>query len=215
METDHSGTVLVVDDDMSMRSSLRRLLTINGWTVDTFETAEEFLGSVLPYGVCCVLLDMRLPGLTGLEAQKAFNDTHREIPIIYITGYGTVPESVQAMKEGAYDFIEKPFNEELLIGTVRKALRASAAHLLLSEELKVISSRYQLLTPREREVFALVTNGLLNKQIAFELGTSEKTIKVHRGRVMRKMQAESLADLVRFADRLDISRHHLTELVEH
>jgi len=196
------GSVFVVDDDPSVRKALTRLLGSVGMAVESFSTADEFLASGRDDSPACLLLDIEMPGLTGLELQDELHARNLDPAIVFMTGHGTVPRSVQAMKKGAVDFLQKPFEEENLLAAIRQALAKDTANKQAARELQVLEDRRQTLTSRELEVFELVVLGLLNKQIAGRLGTSEKTIKVHRGRVMRKMKADSLADLVRMSERL-------------
>lgn len=177
-------TVIVIEDDESMRSALARLIRSVGLRVQTFSSAQEFLGSPLPEGPSCMVLDIRLPGMSGLQLQETLERTHLSIPIIFITGHGDVPMSVQAMKAGAVDFLQKPVNDQQLLDAVQRL--------------------FSVLTPREQQVLSLVVSGLKNKEIAFELGASERTVKVHRARVMEKMGAESLPHLVRLSDMLEL-----------
>jgi FixJ family two-component response regulator len=190
--------VFVVDDDVSVRESLELLIRTAGWRPETFASAEEFLGRTRSDGASCLVLDVRLPDLDGLDLQQRILD-REDMPIIFITGDGDVPTSVQAMKAGAVEFLIKPFGDELLLDAVGQALEQSRTWLAREVELGTIRDRHTSLTPREREIMALVVSGLLNKQIATRLGISEITVKAHRGRVMRKMQVTSLADLVRAA----------------
>jgi FixJ family two-component response regulator len=195
--------VFVVDDDVSVRESLELLILSAGWQPETFESAEEFLERSRIAGPSCLVLDVTLPKLNGLDLQKRIVD-RTGMPIIFITGYGDVPTSVQAMKAGAVEFLTKPFSDEVLQSAITHAIERSRAALARETELRAFRECHASLTPREREIMALVVSGLLNKQIAFELGISEITVKAHRGRVMRKMQVESLADLVRVAAALDV-----------
>jgi FixJ family two-component response regulator len=200
-----SPTVYVVDDDASVRKSLARLLSSSGYTAETFASPTEFLERCRTAPVeGCVLLDVRMPALTGLELQQELLAARVAIPIIFITGHGDIPMSVQAIKAGAVDFLAKPFRDDDLLAAVDQALACDRAQQTARVEQTTLTSRYATLTPREREVMALVVCGLPNKQIAVKLDASEKTIKIHRGRVMDKMQVDSVADLVRVADKLGI-----------
>lgn len=192
------GTIFLVDDDPSVRRGLTRLIRSAGHPVEAFASAREFLDA-FPRGSdpACLVLDVRMPGITGLDLQQELQKTKTVLPIIFITGHGNIPTSVKAMKDGAVDFLEKPVQDTELLRSIQQALVRGARDRAERAELENIQSRAQTLTPREREVMELVTKGLFNKQIAGELGTVEKTIKVHRARVMRKMQVKSLADLVR------------------
>ena len=202
--------MFVVDDDVSVRESLELLIRSAGWQPETFASAQDFLGRPRPTVPCCLVLDVRLPGLSGLQLQKQLAE-RTYMPIIFITGYGDVPMTVEAMKAGAVEFLTKPFKDEVLLDAIRGAVQRSRAALRQESETQVLRTRYASLTPREREVMALVVSGLLNKQVGGELGISEITVKAHRGRVMRKMEASSLADLVTMAAKLfgstgDLSR---------
>ena len=200
---DATPIVFVVDDDVSVRESLELLITTTGWRSETFASAQEFLARPRATVPCCLVLDVRLPGLDGLELQQQLAE-RTEMPIIFITGYGDVPMTVRAMKAGAVEFLPKPFQNEVLLGAVRDALERSRAALHRKSEMQVLESCYTSLTPREREVMALVVAGLLNKQVGGELGISEITVKAHRGQVMRKMKADSLPELVTMAARLGL-----------
>jgi FixJ family two-component response regulator len=203
-KADLTAIVFVVDDDAFVRESLRGLIKSAGWQPETFAAAPEFLSRPRPVVPCCLVLDVRLPGLSGLELQKQLAE-RADMPIIFITGHGDVPTTVQAMKAGAVEFLTKPFDGDVLLNAIREAIECSRAALRLEAEMRALRSRYELLTPRERDVMALVVSGLLNKQVGGELGISEITVKAHRGRVMRKMKAESLADLVTKAARLQLA----------
>jgi FixJ family two-component response regulator len=199
-----AATVFVVDDDENVRKALARLIRSAGMTARTFPTAEAFLAGNHAVPASCLVLDVRLPGLNGLQLQEALNRKGYPIAIVFITGHGDVPTSVRAMKAGAVDFLQKPFTGPELLDAVRRAVGRTRDAVAKQAETAEIQRRYDTLTPREREVFSLVVTGLLNKQVAWELGAAEKTIKIHRGRVMAKMQAPSAADLVRMAGLLGI-----------
>lgn len=194
--------VFVVDDDAAVRDAIKDLLESVGMRVQTFISTAEFLSRTPVDAPSCLILDVRLPGMSGLEFQRHLNASGADIPIIFITGHGDIPITVQAMKAGAVDFLTKPFRDQELLDAIHRAIDRDQQRREQNAEVTGLRQRYEELTPREREVMALVTQGLLNKQIAAELGASETTIKIHRGQVMRKMQADSLADLVRMADRL-------------
>ncbi|WP_024519158.1 response regulator transcription factor [Bradyrhizobium sp. Tv2a-2] len=201
-----NAIVFVVDDDISIRESLELLIRDAGWQPEIFESAQEFLSRPRVFVPSCLILDVRLPGLNGLELQKRVAVDRPDMPIIFITGHGDVPMSVQAMKAGAVEFLTKPFSDTTLLSAIKEAIDRSDAELGLEAEMQSLRDRYVLLSSREREVMALVVRGLLNKQVAFELGISEITVKAHRGQVMRKMNATSLADLVNIAARLNAAR---------
>jgi len=197
--------VFVVDDDVSVRESLESLIRCEGWQPETFSSAQTFLSCPRALVPSCLVLDVSLPGLNGLELQKRVAVERTDMPIIFITGYGDVPMTVQAMKAGAVEFLTKPFNDDVLLSAIRAALERSRVALILETEMRALRDRYASLSQRERQVMVLVVSGLLNKQVARELGISEVTVKAHRGKVMQKMQkmkADSLADLVKMAARL-------------
>ena len=202
--TSSDTVVFVVDDDSSVRSALKRLIKSVGYKVITFISAQEFLEYDHPDIPSCLVLDIRMPGLSGLELQEKMVTQELTIPIIFITGHGNIPTSVRAMKAGAVDFLEKPFDDQVFLDAIHQAIEKDKKERQKKTEKSLIKQKVASLTPREYEVFALVITGMLNKQIAFELGTSEKTIKVHRARVMQKMSAQSLADLVRLAEKAEV-----------
>jgi FixJ family two-component response regulator len=194
--------VFVVDDDISVRRALERLIKSVHLKVETYETADEFL-SRSPYeGPACLVLDVRMPGLSGLDLQEKLVETNSEMPIIFMTGHGTIPMSVRAMKAGAIDFLEKPFEDQAFLDLVKNSIELDKHNKNDNAEKNELLQRFESLTSREKEVFALVISGKLNKQTAFQLGISEKTVKVHRANVMQKMRADSLADLVRISEKL-------------
>jgi len=200
---DVTSTVVIIDDDISVRESLDVLIRTEGWEPESFASAEEFLAHPRGTVPCCVLLDLTLPGLSGLQLQKQLAG-RLDMPIIFISGYSDVPMTVQAMKAGAFEFLTKPLRIDLLVPAIHDALERSRAAIRLDCEMRPLTNCYESLTPREREVMTLVVSGLLNKQVGFELGISEVTVKAHRGQVMRKMLAESLPDLVTMATRLGL-----------
>jgi len=197
--------VFVVDDDISVRESLESLIRCAGWQPETFASAEEFIAHPRPFVPSCLVLDVSLPDLNGLDLQKRVAADRSDMPIIFITGYGDVPMTVQAMKAGAVEFLTKPFGDDVLLSAIRNAIERSQTALGREAERRVLQASYASLSRREREVMALVVSGLLNKQVGGELGISEITVKAHRGQVMRKMQADSLADLVNMAARLRLA----------
>src|SRR5215468_11125842 len=204
--TPHPATVLLIDDDSSVRRALARLIKSAGYQVQTFVSAREFLDTMTDNTTApaCLVLDVRMPGLSGLDLQRELQTANVTLPIIFITGHGDIPMSVKAMKDGAVDFLPKPVKDKDLLRAIESALARSVRERAARDELEEIQSRVQTLTAREREVMNLVVKGWLNKQIAFELGTVEKTVKVHRARVMDKMKVESLAELVSLVERSGI-----------
>jgi FixJ family two-component response regulator len=197
--------VFIVDDDISVRESLELLIRSQGWQAETFESAKEFLDRPRVLVPSCLILDVSLPGLNGLELQKRVAVERTEMPIIFITGHGDVPMSVEAMKAGALEFLTKPFRNDLLVSAIRNALDRSRTALTDKAEMQTLHDCYASLSPREREVMTLVISGLLNKQVGGELGICENTVKYHRAQAIHKMRADSLADLVRMAARLGLT----------
>lgn len=202
--TEAPPTVFVVDDDPSMRTYLRRLFESVSLRVVVFSSAEEFLRSTRPDAPSCLVLDVQMPGLSGLDLQRELARADLLIPIIFVTGHGDIPMSVQAMKAGAVEFLTKPFRNQELLDAVREAHARDRVARRRGAEAAELRARYERLTPREREVFALVVAGFLNKQVAAQLGASERTVKAHRAQVVQKMEADSLADLVRMAEKLGV-----------
>lgn len=197
-------TVFIIDDDSSVRKSLSRLVRSLGFGVEAFASAEAFLARELYDGVGCIILDVRMPGLSGMELQDELSKTGYTIPIIFITGHGDIPMSVRAMKKGAVDFLPKPFDDDQLLDALTKAIEKDRDAKAHREETRGVLKHIEQLTPREREIFPYVISGMPNKQIAFSLDIAEKTVKVHRGRIMEKLGAHSVADLVRLAEKAGI-----------
>ncbi len=208
--SDFTPIVFVVDDDVSVRESLELLVRCEGWQPETFASAQEFLDRPRVHIPNCLVLDVSLPGLNGLDLQRLVAGERTDMPIIFITGHGDVPMTVQAMKAGAVEFLTKPFSDNVLLTAIRAALERSRIALSLETEMRVLQERYASLSQRERQVMALVVSGLLNKQIGGELGISEITVKAHRGKVMQKMKADSLADLVKMSARLHLAPAAIT-----
>jgi FixJ family two-component response regulator len=203
--TETPEIVYIVDDDPSMRSFLTRLVSTLKLRADAFPSAEEFLRKARPDAPACLVLDVQMPGLSGLDLQRELGKVELHLPIIFVTGHGDIPMTVQAMKAGAVEFLTKPFRNQDMLDAIREALRRDRAAHETRAETADLRQRYEQLTPREREVLALVITGRLNKQIALQIGTSERTVKAHRGQVMQKMRADSVADLIRMSEKLNIT----------
>ena len=204
---EQDAIIAIVDDDPSVRRGLERLIRSAGWKAETFASAQEFLDRPGGEAPSCLVLDLQLPGLSGLDLQKRMAEVGLEIPIVFLTGHGNIPASVQAMKAGAVEFLTKPFDEQDLLQAIQEAVERDRQSRRQHAEMRELQNRYESLTAREQEVMQQVVSGLLNKQIAAELNITEYTVKIHRGRVMRKMHAQSLADLVRMAENLEVRSH--------
>jgi FixJ family two-component response regulator len=200
----NNAIVAIVDDDPSVREGLESLIRSAGWRVETFASAQDFLARPRADAPSCLILDLQLPGLSGLDLQKRMAEAALEVPIVFLTGHGNIPASVQAMKAGAVEFLTKPVDEEGLLQAIQEAVERDRGTRRQHAQLRELKDRYESLTPREQEIMHQVVSGLLNKQTAAELNITEYTVKIHRGHVMRKMHAESLADLVRMAETLGI-----------
>ena len=203
---EQKAKVFVVDDDEAVRDSLQSLIRSAGLSVETFASAQQFLANANSDEPSCLVLDVRLPGLNGLDLQRRLSESKIETPIVFITGHGDIPMSVRAMKAGAVEFLTKPFRDEDLLDAIQQALELDRVTRRQQAQLADVHDRYESLTPREREIMGLVVSGKLNKQVAAQLGLSEITVKVHRGQIMHKMQADSFADLVRMSEKLDMAR---------
>ena len=204
LRTEENSTVFLIDDDASVRKGVSRLLKSLGFGVESFASAEQFLSRDPYQGIGCIVLDLQMPGLSGIDLQRSLHKAENILPIVFITGHGTVPVSVKALKSGAEDFLEKPFRDKDLLDAVSRSIEKHRRLLHGRKEMNRLRAMLGALTPREREVFALVVSGMLNKQVAYDLRITEKTVKVHRARIMEKMGAQSLADLVRSAEKLGI-----------
>jgi RNA polymerase sigma factor (sigma-70 family) len=203
--SESESIVFVVDDDPSVRSAIKRLIGSMGLQVELFGSAQEFLASKLPKVPSCLVLDIRLPGISGLNLQRQLAEANIQIPTIFITAHGDIPMTVRAMKAGAVEFLTKPFRDQDLLDAIHLALEKDRGRRQQETELTALRERFESLSPREREVVAMVVSGMLNKQIAAQIGTAENTVKIHRSRAMEKMQANSLADLVKMIQRLQVS----------
>ncbi|HET6177187.1 MAG TPA: response regulator transcription factor [Candidatus Sulfotelmatobacter sp.] len=205
MKAAATPTVFIVDDDRGMRQAIQDLVESVGLRAEAFASGQDFLRKQLSGDSCCLVLDVRLPQMSGLDFQRQLAETGVQIPIIFITAHGDIPMSVRALKSGAVEFLTKPFRDQDLLDAIQQALQRDSATRQQQTEAQVLNQRYQSLTAREREVMTLVVSGMLNKQIAFEIGASEATVKIHRGHVMQKMEAGSLVELVRMSDKLKLS----------
>jgi FixJ family two-component response regulator len=205
MKSSAAPTVFIIDDDKGMRQAIEDLVESVGLRAETFASGEEFLSRGHTSGPRCLVLDVRLPQMSGLDFQRRLTETGMQIPIIFVTAHGDIPMSVRALKSGAVEFLTKPFRDQDLLDAIQQALQHDRAAQEQQAEIQALQARYHALTPREQQVMALVVSGMLNKQIASEIGASEATVKIHRGNVMHKMQAGSVADLVRMADKVKLS----------
>src|SRR5579864_687546 len=205
MKSADHRTVFIIDDDRGMRAAIQDLVESVGLRAESFATCEEFLSRQRAANPSCLVLDVRLPQMSGLDFQRRLADTGVQIPIIFITAHGDIPMSVKALKSGAVEFLTKPFRDQDLLDAIQQALRRDSAAREQQAEIHNLQERYRALTTREREVMTLVVSGMLNKQIAYEIGASEATVKIHRGHVMKKMQAGSIVELVRMSDKLKLS----------
>jgi FixJ family two-component response regulator len=205
MKSSAAPTVFIIDDDKGMRQAIEDLVESVGLRAETFASGEEFLSRGHTSGPSCLVLDVRLPQMSGLDFQRRLTETGMQIPIIFVTAHGDIPMSVRALKSGAVEFLTKPFRDQDLLDAIQQALQHDRAAQEQQAEIQALQARYHALTPREQQVMALVVSGMLNKQIASEIGASEATVKIHRGNVMHKMQAGSVADLVRMADKVRLS----------